>query len=155
MRSVLDVKVLFLRDWPGKSESTKLEMRFFGTTATKDDWSAGRNSFMYFGLRVKRWYSWWLWPKLSQQEVIWAICPFVNRAFIVWAINCLFCRDLNFTLTIFGLLQEDLFKGRWCLAEGFFKQNYCHSYHTRFDVFFLLPSCCVSSLIIITLRHST
>ena len=60
-------------------------------------------------------------------------------------------RDLHFTLMFFGLLQEDLFKGRWCLAESFFKQNYCHSYHTRFDVFFPLPSCCVISLIIITL----
>ena len=48
-----------------------------------------------------------------------------------------------------------LFKGRWCLSESFFKQNYCHSYHTRFDVFFPLPSCCVSWLITITLRHNT
>ena len=28
------------------------------------------------------------------------------------AINCVFCRDLHFTLTFFGLLQKDLFKGR-------------------------------------------
>ena len=28
--SVLDVRLLFLRDWPGKSESTKLEMRSLG-----------------------------------------------------------------------------------------------------------------------------
>ena len=27
MCSVLDVRLLFLRNWPGKSESTKLEMR--------------------------------------------------------------------------------------------------------------------------------
>ena len=26
----LDVRLLFLRDWPGKSESTKLEMRSLG-----------------------------------------------------------------------------------------------------------------------------
>ena len=30
MCSVLDVRLLFLRDWPGKSESTKLEMRSLG-----------------------------------------------------------------------------------------------------------------------------
>ena len=53
------VRLLFLRHWPGKSESTKLEMRsLLGTTASRDDWSAGRTSFMYFGQRVKRWYSW-------------------------------------------------------------------------------------------------
>ena len=34
------------------------------------------------------------------------------------AINCVFCRDFHFTLTFFGLLQKDLFKGRWCLAES-------------------------------------
>ena len=30
MCSVLEVRLLFLRDWPGKSESTKLEMRSLG-----------------------------------------------------------------------------------------------------------------------------
>ena len=45
-----------------------------------------------------------------------------------------------------GLLQKDLFKGKWSLAKSYFKQNYCHACHTRFAVFFLLPSCCVSSL---------
>ena len=40
--------------------------------------------------------------------------------------------------------KKDLFKRRWSLAEGFFKQNYCHACHTlRFAVFFSLPSCCV------------
>ena len=47
-----------------------------------------------------------------------------------------------------GLLQKDLFKGGWSSADKFFKQNYCHACHTRFIVFFPLPSCCVSSLII-------
>ena len=32
----------------------------------------------------------------------------------------------------FYLLQKDLFKGKWSLAEGFFKQNYCHACYTRF-----------------------
>ena len=30
------------------------------------------------------------------------------------------------------ILQEDLFKGRWSLAEDLLKQNYCHACHTRF-----------------------
>ena len=34
----------------------------------------------------------------------------------------------------------------WSLAEGFFKQNFCHACHTRFAVVFPLPSCCVSLL---------
>ena len=45
-----------------------------------------------------------------------------------------------------GLLQKDLFKRKWSLAKSYFKQNYCHVCHTRFAVFFPLPSCCVSSL---------
>ena len=47
-----------------------------------------------------------------------------------------------------GLLQKDLFKGKWSLAKRFFKQNYCHACHIRFAVFFPLPSCCVSSLLL-------
>ena len=31
-------------------------------------------------------------------------------------------------------------------GENLFQQNYCHACHTRFAVFFPLPSCCVSSL---------
>ena len=47
-----------------------------------------------------------------------------------------------------GLLQKDLFKRKWSLAKSYFKQNYCHACHKRFAVFFPLPSCCVSSLLI-------
>ena len=47
-----------------------------------------------------------------------------------------------------GLLQKDLFKGGCSSAEMFFQKNYCHVCHTRFAVFFPLPSCCVSSLLI-------
>ena len=43
-----------------------------------------------------------------------------------------------------GVLQRDLFKGRWSLEERFFKQNYCHA---LFAVFSPLSSCCVSPLI--------
>ena len=46
-----------------------------------------------------------------------------------------------------GLLQKDLFKRKGSLTKSYFKQNYCHACHTRFAVFFPLPSCCVSSLI--------
>ena len=53
------------------------------------------------------------------------------------AVTCVFCRDLHFTLMFSVLLQKDLFKGRWSLAEGFYKQNYCHVCHTTFGVFFL------------------
>ena len=53
---------------------------------------------------------------------------------------------IHLTLMFFALLQKDLFKGMWSLAEGFFKQNFCHACHTRFAVVFPLPSCCVSLL---------
>ena len=53
---------------------------------------------------------------------------------------------IHLTLMLFALLQKDLFKGMWSLAEGFFKRNYCHSCHTRCAVVFPLPSCCISSL---------
>ena len=49
-------------------------------------------------------------------------------------------------VNVFLFLQKDLFKGKWCLAKSYFKQNCCHGCHTRFAVFFPLPSCCVSSL---------
>ena len=57
---------------------------------------------------------------------------------------------IHLTLMFFALLQKDLFKGMWSLAEGFFKQNYCHACHTMFAVVFPLPSCCVSSLLLWT-----
>ena len=34
-------------------------------------------------------------------------------------------------------------KGKWSLAKSCSKQNYCHACHTRFALFFPLPSCCV------------
>ena len=65
------------------------------------------------------------------------------------AITYVFCRDLQLTLVFSGLLQKDLFKGKWSLAKSFFKQNYCHVCHTSFALFFPLPSC---SLLIMTFR---
>ena len=59
---------------------------------------------------------------------------------------------IHLTLMFFGLLQNYLFKRMWSLAEGFFKQNYCHACHTRFAVVFPLPSCCVSSLMLVVQR---
>ena len=35
-----------------------------------------------------------------------------------------------------GLLQKDLFIGKWSLAKFYFKQDYYHARHTRFAVFF-------------------
>ena len=54
----------------------------------------------------------------------------------------------SFNINVSRLLQNDLFKERCSLATCFFKQNYCHDCHTRFAVFFSLPSCCVSSLLL-------
>ena len=56
----------------------------------------------------------------------------------------MFCRDLHLTLRLSRLLQKDLFKGKWSLGKSCLKQNYCSACHTRFAVFFLLPSCCES-----------
>ena len=61
-------------------------------------------------------------------------------------ITCVFYRNLHFTPTFSGPLQKDLFQGKWSLSKSCLKQNYCHPCHTRFAVFFPLPSCCVSSL---------
>ena len=59
---------------------------------------------------------------------------------------------IHLTLMFLALLQKDWFKGMWSLAEA--KQNYCHACHTRFAVVFLLPSFCVSSLIMeLTQKH--
>ena len=65
------------------------------------------------------------------------------------AITWEFCCGLPSSLMFSGLLQKGLFKGRCSLVKCFFKQNYCHACHTRFAVFFPLPSCCVSSLILL------
>ena len=63
------------------------------------------------------------------------------------AISYVFCCDLHLTSMFSGLLQKDLFKGRWILAKSYFEQNYCEACHTSFAVFFPLLSCCVSSLL--------
>ena len=55
-------------------------------------------------------------------------------------IACVFCRDLHLTLIFSGLLQKDLCKGKLSLAKSYFKQNYCHTCHTRIAAFFPLPS---------------
>ena len=66
------------------------------------------------------------------------------------AITYVLCRDLHLKSPwmFYGLLQKDLFKGNWSLAKTYFRQNYCHTCHTRFAVFFPLPSFCVSWLIV-------
>ena len=55
-------------------------------------------------------------------------------------ITCVFSRDLHLTLIFAGRLQKKLFKERWSLWR---KRNFCHACHTKFVVFFPLPSCCV------------
>ena len=54
---------------------------------------------------------------------------------------------IHLTFMFLALLQRDLFKGMWSLANAKQKQNYSHACRTRFAVVFPLPSCCVSSLI--------
>ena len=62
---------------------------------------------------------------------------------------------IRLTLMFFALLQKDLFKGMWSLAEGFLKQNYCRACHTRFTVVCPLSFFCVSSLLLLlnTTKH--
>ena len=38
------------------------------------------------------------------------------------------------------------------MAKNYFKQNYCHAFHTSFVVFFPLPTCCL--LLTLTLFFS-
>ena len=58
---------------------------------------------------------------------------------------------INVSWSVF--YKKILFEGEAIKDESFFKQNYCHARHTRFPVFFPLPSCCVSSLILIRFRR--
>ena len=45
-------------------------------------------------------------------------------------------RSVYLTSMLCGLLQKDLFKGKWDLEENYLEQNYCHACHTRFAVLF-------------------
>ena len=42
--------------------------------------------------------------------------------------------------TFSGLLQKDLFKEKLSLAKSYFKQNYCHAFHTKVCHLLLLRS---------------
>ena len=44
------------------------------------------------------------------------------------------CCDPHLTLLCSSPLWKYLFKGRWSLAENYFKQNFCHACHTRFAI---------------------
>ena len=86
---------------------------------------------------------WWVYATGRQKEEDGKtfVCDKRDRA-----ITCMFCRDRHVTLMISGLLQKDLFKRRWSLAERFFKQYRDVTFvNTRFAVFVPLPLCCVSS----------
>ena len=61
-----------------------------------------------------------------------------QQNFCVWqtwqGYNLSDCCDPQLTLLCSGPLRKYLFKGRWSLAEIFFKQNFCHACHTRFAI---------------------
>ena len=61
-----------------------------------------------------------------------------QQNFCVWqtwqGYNLRDCCDPHLTLLCSGPLRKYLFKGRWSLAENYFKQNFCHACHTRFAV---------------------
>ena len=59
------------------------------------------------------------------------------------AITCVFGRDIHWTLMFSDRYQKDLSKEKRSLAKIYFKQTYCRACHTRFSVFFPLPSRCV------------
>ena len=78
----------------------------------------------------------------------------VRRTWHVSHCTCMFFCDLNWTLLCFGLFQKDLSKERRSSAESFSKSHdYSRACHTRFAVFFPLPSCCVSSLISVAIMQ--
>ena len=53
-------------------------------------------------------------------------------------------------INVFWSLQKNIYlKESEVWRKSYFKQNYCHVCHTRFAVFFPLPSCCVSSLFMV------
>ena len=62
---------------------------------------------------------WWVYATGRQKEEDGKtfVCDKRDRA-----ITGIFCRDRHLTFMISGLLQKDLFKGRWSLEESFFKQ---------------------------------
>ena len=61
-------------------------------------------------------------------------------------ITRVFFRDLHLTFNFFLLFYKRFFKGVWSLVGGYFKQNNCHTCHTRFAVVFPFPPCRVSLL---------
>ena len=81
-----------------------------------------------------------------QNVCVWQIRQGYNLHVMSWS---------SLSVNVFLFLQKDLFKGKWRLAKSYFKQNCCHGCHTKFAVFFPLPSCCVSSLIIIGIGPTT
>ena len=62
-------------------------------------------------------------------------------------ITYFFCGDLHLTQSFLVFYKKTCLTWGWSLAEKLFKQNNCHPCHTRFAVFFPLPSCCVSSVL--------
>ena len=73
-----------------------------------------------------------------QNVFVWQTWQGYNLHVVSWS---------SLSINVFWFLQKDLSKGKWWLAKSYFKQICCHGCHTRFAVFFPLPSCCVSSLL--------
>ena len=70
-----------------------------------------------------------------QNACAWQMCQ---------AITSMLCCDLHLLFMFSGVLQKDLFKGKWSLEKNnYFKQSNCHA--TSFCIFVPLPSCRISS----------
>ena len=67
-------------------------------------------------------------------------------------VTFVFCCDLHLSYYFWYFTKRPVYRKGEVRRKKFFKQDYCHACHTRFAVFFHLPSCCVSSLIILCLR---
>ena len=81
----------------------------------------------------------WLWTSVADVEKLFFIEKKTWQAYY----SCvLWWSSLKSMLS--GLLQKDLFKEGWSSPEKFFSGRACH---TRFAVFFPLPSCRISALL--------
>ena len=91
----------------------------------------------------------WLICEFPLENVLWVYATGRQNACVwrTWQGYYLLVLSWSSLTSMFsGLLQCSF-------AKSCFKQNYCHACHARFDVFFPVPSCCVSS--VMTLMSET
>ena len=50
--------------------------------------------------------------------------------------------------------KKDQLQRGWSFVDNYIKHNYCHACHTRFALFFILPSFCVCSLLLRTFARN-